>query len=875
MRWLHDIWFRIRALVARDRMERDLEDEVRFHIEMETRKLEAAGLAPDEALRRARLNFGGEDRFKEQTREAWGVGLLHDLGSDLRFAARQLLARPAFSGLAAVTLGLGIGGTVALFSVVHGLMLRPLPVEDEQSLVTFWSDFDWRGAEYDFVRQRAEAYDGIAAYSLDGYTLRTEAGSTLQTGTVSSAGLFDVLGVSAALGRTFRAGEDRPGAEPVVILSHGLWEREFGADPGVIGTRVDLEGRRTTVIGVMPRGFYFPNPESSVWTPLDLDPDTREYHGNGWLVLMGRVAEGVGPEQIQDDLTRVAAGLGERWDYPDAWDKTRNPHVVPIRDYLLGEVRPAVLLLLGAVGLVLLMACANVAALILTRTSDRTGEIAVRVTLGAGRARLARQIMTESVVLGVIAGGIGMGLAVAAFDVLVASLPVPASFGSTLALDWTALVASLSLAVGTGVVISLAPMRSLLGGRLSEGALRARSSSAGSTGRQRIQTGLVVGEVLLAVVLASGAALLVRTVQEIRAIDLGLEPAGVLAVDVLIPSDPTSADEVAQFHAALVEQVRGLPGVESAGLINRVPARDGGWQATLTLADRPDLEGDSRPNAFYRPVTSGTFSALGVEVIEGRGVEDADRAEGRRVAVVNETFARTMFPGESALGRIISSNGFTRADIEIVGVVRNVVIDDLVGPVPMAAYYPWSQTLRGSGYAVLVAKTSLEPVALAGPIRSLVRQLDSRAAVGRIETMDQVVDDAMAEPLRLRFFLALFSVLGIVLGSVGVYGVVSYSVQRRTPEFGIRLALGAAPGDLMATVVRAGMLPVAVGVVAGSVVALVASNVVAGFLFGVEPTDPTSLAAAAGTLFASGVIAALVPAWRASATDPGTAIRAR
>jgi putative ABC transport system permease protein len=315
--------------------------------------------------------------------------------------------------------------------------------------------------------------------------------------------------------------------------------------------------------------------------------------------------------------------------------------------------------------------------------------------------------------------------------------------------------------------------------------------------------------------------------------------------------------------------------VDDAGLINRVPARDGGWQATFTLADRPDLVGDSRPNAFYRPVTAGTFRALGVEVIEGRGVEEADRADGRRVAVVNETFARTMFPGESAVGRVISSHGFSRDDIEIVGVVRNVVIEGLVGPVPMAAYYPWSQTLRGSGYATLVAKSSIDAAGLVPPIRAAVRGLDSRAAFGRVETMDEVVADAMAEPLRLRFFLTLFSALGILLGSVGVYGVVSYSVQRRTPEFGIRLALGAAPGDLMTTVVRGGMLPVAVGVAGGSVVALLASEAVAGFLFGVEPTDPASLATAAGALFMSGVIAAFLPAWRAGATDPSTALRSR
>ena len=351
MRWLTNLWFRIRALVGRGRMEADMNDEFEFHLEMETKKNESGGLAPDEARRLARVKFGGVERQKEHARAAWGVGALRDFGGDLRYAARQLLKHPAFTTLAALTLALGIGGTVALSSVAHGLLLRPLPVEDEESLVTFWSDFNWRGVEFDFVRDRTQVYDNLAAWSNQAYTLRADGSSSWILATISSVELFDVLGARPLLGRTFQPGEDRPGAEPVIVLSHGLWEQDFGADPSIVGQRVFLDGEPTTVIGVMPEGFYFPALEMKAWTTLNLDPADRNYQGNGWLVLTGRVAPGVTDARLDEDVAAIAAALGDRFTYPTAWDKTRNPYGTPLRKYLLGDVQPALLLLLGAADL--------------------------------------------------------------------------------------------------------------------------------------------------------------------------------------------------------------------------------------------------------------------------------------------------------------------------------------------------------------------------------------------------------------------------------------------------------------------------------------------------------------------------------------------
>ena len=874
MRWLSQIWFRTRALLFRSVMERELSDEVEYHVSREAEKLRSEGVPAQEALRRARIRFGGEERFKEHARESWGVSAVTDLGGDLRFAARQLLKHPAFSAVAVLTLALGIGGTVALSSVVYGLMLRPLPIADEDRVVTWWSPYNWRGSEFDHVREIPRSFEEVAAFSNDGHTLRTDAGSSIVVSTVGSAELFDVLGVAPMLGRTFRAGDDRPGAEPVVVLSHALWTQQLGADASVVGRRVNLGGTMRTVVGVMPEGFYFPTPDSEVYLPLNLDPADGAYSGNGWLVLVGRLHPDVGETQIADDLDRVATALGERFEYPAEWDRTRNPSVTPVRDYLLGDIRPALLVLLGAVGLLLLMACVNVAALLLTKTVDRTREVAVRAALGAGRIRLARQVLTESVLLGVVAGAVGVALAVALFDVMVASLPIDAAFRETLLLDWTTLASALLLAVVTGSLVAVAPMRNLLRGDVSGVALSDRTSGSGAAHAGRMQRVLVGAEVLLAVVLVTGASLLVRTVDRLRDVELGFDPSGLLTMDVMMSERERTEAERAAFYDAFLERARGVPGLEEVTLANRLPLRDGGYQATATFADRPDLSGENRPTVMYRPLTPEGFDVLRAEMVEGRGLRDADRAGAPRVAVINESFARRVWGDESPLGRTFS-HGFFGGVVRVVGVVRDMAVTDLVGEPPMTAYYAWQQTEAGSPFALVIARAAAgDPKALAPALRSIAAELDPSVAVGRIATMEEALDAEMSEALRLRFFLGLFSLLGIVLGSVGVYGVVSYSVQRRRPEFGIRLALGAEPGTLLANVLRTGLLPVALGIAGGTVVALFASTLLSRFLFEVRPVDPVSMLAAAGILAVTGIAAALLPALRASSTPPAVALRA-
>jgi predicted permease len=874
MRWLVDIWFRLRAILTRGEMEADLEDEFAFHLEMEARKLEASGMSAREARRLAKLRFGGEDRFKESTRDAWGVTAWTDLLGDVRFAARQLRKHAGWSAIAVTTLALGIGGTVALFSVIDSLMLRPLPIADEDEVVVFWSDYNWRGEEFDHVVPYATAFSSLAAFSNQGYTLHTESGSSLVVATLSTVALFDVLGVAPLLGRALEPGEDRPGAEPVAVLAHGFWVREFGSDPDIVGRRISLDGVQTTVVGVMPERFYFPTPELEIFLPLVMDPEDPVYANNGWLVLAGRIRTGASEADVADNLRTITTALDERYDYPAAFDKTRDPHVTPVREYLLGEIRPALLVLLAAVGVLLLMACANVSALILTKTADRTREMSVRAALGAGRVRLARQVVTESLLLGTLAALVGVLLAVGLFDVFKASLPVQAAFIDTVRLDASALVVSLALAVVVGVVVGLAPIRSILRGELTASAFALRADGASGIARARAQNALVVAEVLMAVVLVAGATLLTRTVGELRSIDLGLDPEGVMTIEVLLSATEASAEERTLFLQTLTQRAGALAGVRAAGLMNRLPLRDGGYQGPVRVDGRPDLDGANRPNVMFRPVTPGTLEALGAVLLEGRGILESDRAESPHVAVISESFARRIWGAESALGRTYST-GFVghTGSVQVVGVVRDLAVQSMTGEQPMAAYYPWSQAMAGSAGGILVAKASGSATSLAEPLRALALEIEPRAAVGRVESLEQALDAEMAEPLRLRFFLGLFSALGVAMGVVGVYGVVAHSVQRRRAELGVRTALGAEPRRLLGEAVGRGMVPVAIGVLAGAAVSLLVTRVLARFLFGVEPTDPVSLLVAVGSLLAAGLGAAIVPAVRASATDPSLALR--
>jgi predicted permease len=752
-------------------------------------------------------------------------------------------------------------------------LVRPLPVIDEARLQVFWSDYNWRGVEFDFVKERQRAFSSLAAYSNEGYTLRVGDQRSTVLATVASAELFDVLGAGPLMGRTFRPGDDRPGAAPIAVVSHGFWQQELGGDPAVVGRRVEIDGASVEVVGVMPRGFYFPSPTFRIWRPLMLDPASDNYQGNGWLVLVGRERPGLTAGERGADVQAIAAALGTRFTYPAAWDKTRGATVTPLRDYARGALRPAVLLLQSAVLLVLAIACANVSALVLARTTDRTEELALRTALGAGRARLVRQIVTESLVLSGLAGALGALLAAAGFRALVARLPLVEGLEETLTVDWTlfALAAGLSLALG--VVVALAPARAMLRGELT-GPGRERSAGGGPAGGpRRVHAALVAAEVALAVLLVAGATIFTRSVNRLYAIDPGFESADVVALDLVAPTRVMAAPERASFFTQVIDRLQAMPGVSAAGVVTRLPLRDGGWQGTVTIEDRPDLRDGREPNALYRPISPGYFPTMGITILEGRGFTASDASTRPAVAIVSASFATSMWPGRSPIGRRLQHAFRDGAQwVTVVGVAEETRMTRMTGDNPLVLYVPIAQADPPESPVLVVRGAGGAPPLPA--IRAAVRDLDNRIALARITTLDAVVAAAVAEPLRLRFFLSVLGALALVIGVVGIYSVVSYSVTRRRTEFGVRMALGASPARIVGDVLGSGLLPVAVGVVAGIGGTLALGSTVSRFIYGVGATDAASLAVGALALLGAGAVAALVPAARAGRTDPLSALRA-
>jgi putative ABC transport system permease protein len=872
-RWLHDLLFRGRAVFDRDTADRELNEELQFHRSMDIVSLRERGLSASQAEWEAGRHFGTFAVEAERAREGWGISLLEELIADARHALRQLQRRPGFSAIVLLALGLGIGASVSLVSVVDGLMLRRLPYGNASRVYAFWMDNQWSGEEYDFLRARLGVFDEMADYSTDAAPYAPNAGATGATVlpfVLSSPTLFSVLGVHPALGRTFDANDDRAGAPPVIVISDPVWRQDFGGAKSVIGHQVTLDGELVTVIGVMPPGFFFPTPEIRAWRPLRLDPANTMYNIR-YLTLVASSKPGASPALVHGEVQRIAGLLGARFTYPDAEDKTRGAHAIPRRTYLLGDVRTPLLLLLGAVALLFLIACANAAALILARTTDRAGEMAVRTALGAGAGRLARQILTESLVLALCAAIVGSALASAGFRLLVMRLPLQSGFGSTVAIGWITFVTAFALALIIALIVSIVPVRHLVRGGRELGVTRERSDEGMRHGVGRVHDAIIAAQVTLAVLLVVGATLLIRTVEQIRDIDPGFDARGVTTYN-LVP--PSSMPEMArrQFFRDALARVAAVPGVQRAGMTNRLPLRDLGYELAVMVEDRPDLAGSKRPNSLYRTASPGFLAVMGMRLAAGRGIDSTD-ASGLPVVLISESFARRMWPGRSAIGEHITEHwGPEPVTRTVVGVVREAHVTGLTVDPPFTMWIPLEQAPVQQG-GVLVVRAAAPAAVVMPLIRREIAALNGQVAVSRVQTMDDVESTALAAPLRLRFFFSAFAALALSLGAIGVYGAVSYAVARRRPELAVRMALGASPGVVLREVLVAGVTPVALGVGAGSVAALGASRLISGILYGVQPTDLVSLSVAALALLIAGAAAAFLPALRAGHTNPVEALR--
>lgn len=786
-------------------------------------------------------------------------------GQDVRYALRRLRMRPTYTLLTVLTLSLGVAGTAAVYSIVKRLLVDPLPATAEEQVAVFWAEGAWSEAEFLHLRPEIQGFESLAAFRERDVPMQPAEGpARLVRGTAATAELFEVLGVAPVIGPGFQPGDDRIGAEPVAVLSHDLW-RELGGDPSIVGRTLDLGGATRTVAGVMPPGFWFPDPSVRVWLVEELTPQD----GSGNWGLVGRLRPGMTREGMTGELNRVMAVMHERFDYPEGqWDKRVDPELVSLRERLVGSVRPSLLATLAAMAVILLIACVNVAALMLGQVDSRGTELAVRTALGAGRRRLLQQVVVESLVIGLLAGLVGAGLAVLGFRFLTAALPLGA-LAETATIDWTIFVAAIGMALLAATVVALAPGVSLARGDLQTRLTRTRTGGIASRGG-RLEGGLVVAQVALVLLMAAGAALLIRSVGNLRAIDPGVDVEGIAVLDVVLPGN-TPTPRKTQLIQEMVAALEAVPGVHSAGATQRLPIRGSSDNWGMAVESRPDLEDLNTP---FRIVSPGYFATMGIPVISGRGLLDSDRnpevEEG--TVVINQELADRFFPGVDPIGQRI---GFMDRWDRIVGVVGNVAESEL-SPEPVPARYlvyeqvPWHFTAQT---LVVRMREGRDAMAMLDPVRRAVQAAAPEVAIREMTTMERVFVRAIGPAHQVMSLLSLLGTLAMALGVVGVYGVVSHFVTRRRRDLAIRMALGMRPARVTRQIVGRGGILVGTGIVIGLGAFFFLARVLASFLYGVGAADPVSLAAATAILLAAGLLAAYVPARRASRIDPGLVMR--
>lgn len=830
---------------------------------------------PPSARGRLRLLYRSMSALADATHLRLRELTLDSIARDLRLAVRSFVRRPAFTLLALATIGLGIGANTAIFTVVNAVLLRPLPYPDPDGLTLVWEQDRERGwdrvpaSAEDFLtwRSEAQAFSALAAGSGASYALTDGDGPPEQTpGMAVTADFWEVFGVQPALGQPFGASANQDGAHRVVVLSHGLWERRYGADPEQVGRTIRVNGESYVVAAVMPEGFQFPS-TAQLWTPLVIQQaqlDDRNWH---FLTTVARLAPGVSIDAARTEMATLADRLAIDWPESNAgWGSD----VRPLHAEMTQGVRGMLWVLLGAVGFVLLIACANVANLLLVRAAGRTREMSLRAALGAGRARLARQLLTESIVL---AGGgalVGVLLARWGLEALLAIGPVGVPGGGDIAIDLPVLGLTALAALITGVVFGAAPAVAVWRTDLQT-TLRDGGRNSTGAGGHRLRSFLVVSELALALVLVTGAGLMLQTVQRLTAVDVGVATDRRLVTQFSLPAATyPGLEDQSRFYDALVDRVGSLQGVQSVALNPFLPP-GGGPQIHVRLEGVHDAWTMDLPVARLRFVSAGYFDAMEIPIVRGRGLTDDDRRDTPAVVVVDEAFAETHFPGEDPIGRQIRT--LTDTPREIVGVAANVVNAGLGNSVQPSAYLPYRQAAFGAGQTLIV-EAERDPLALIPALRAAVAELDPELPLNGLGTLEDRIGAAVAQPRFNATLLVLFAALALLLAAGGIYGVMAFTVSERTSEIGVRMALGASSASVRAMVVRRAVGLTLTGIALGVLASISLTRVMESLLVGVEPADPWTLAAVSALLFAVALLASYLPARRASRLDPVGALRA-
>ena len=896
-----EIWSRLRLWLRSSEMEREMDEEMRFHIEKLIERNVRDGMSPAEARRTALVRFGGVERFKEESRRESRPRLLEELLQDLRYAVRALRRNPGFTLVAILTLGLGIGANTAIFSVVDGVLLRPIPLEDAERLMVVWETDRDTGTTRepasvpDFLdfRERSRRFETVGAFQGLELNLVPPGGEPRRLAALAvSRELLPMAGIRPLLGRAFLPADEAAGAPAVALIGESVWRRLFDRDLEVLGRTIRLDDLPYTVIGVLPDAADFGTLQIlsaadysrafadrgrgarvEVWVPLrpDVEAFPRSAHG---IFVLGRLAPGATPEQAQQEMAAVMADLERA--FPE--NAARGAYVEPFPEVVFGPVRPALLVLMGAVALVLLAACANIASLLVARGAVRQREVAVRTVLGAGWRRLLRQFLVESALL--TAAGVALGLVLAALtlDLLVALAPGGIPRLSEVGLDGRVLSVMLAVSVLVALAVGLIP--AFQARRTDLQATLKEESGHGSTTdrrRSRLRSLLVVAELALAVVLSVGAGLLLKSFWRLQQIDPGFRAEGVVKAEFQLPASryPRSFanwpdwPQQRGFHDRLLERVRALPGVESAAVAGNHPL-DAGFTNSFSVVGREE-ESRGWPEISIRRVSPEYFATLGVPLVGGRLFRDGDGASAPPVLLANEEAVRRFFPGRDPLGQKISFWGEERT---IVGVVSNERFQGLAETPPAAVYAPLAQVPSVTGAGCLLVRAEGDLAALTPEVRRVLRELDPQLAVFGEEPLATTLAESMGQQRFTMLLLAAFAGLALVLAVVGVYGVLSFVVVQRAPEMGIRMALGASQRYVVRQVVWQGARLALVGLALGVAGAFVLTRFLSGLLFGVAATDPVTFLAVPGIVLLAALLASWVPAQRATEADPMSILRA-
>jgi len=872
--------------LARPNPRADVDDELAFHIDMRTERNVALGMSRDDARREAEQRFGAvapvrdalvEHDVKRHARTE-RAELFSDLTHDVRFGMRSLLRAPGFTIAAVLTLALGIGANAAIFSVVDALLLRPLPYARPHELVSLGSG---SAGEFLALRERLHTVAPLAAWVDQTHPIDDGHETVRAEGAAVTTNMLSMLGVSPAMGRDFTPQDGVIGNNAVALVSHGMWQRRFGSAADVVGRRLTIEGEPFTIIGVMPASFNFPNKNTEYWQPYAVD---LRNVGMTWAVggkkFIGRMAAGATIEQARRELRTVWPSLRRMnplWDPGDTYG--RDARVTPLQEDIVGSARSLAWMLFGSVLLVLLIACVNVANLQLARATARERELAVRAALGGGRGRLVRQLVTESVLLSLCGAVLGIGIGALAIRALVAALPAGVPRADEIALSVPVLAYTALLSVATGLLFGIVPAWRATSSKLSVGSVVGfgRRATAGPS-HVGTSAALVAGEVALAVMLAVSSILLVRSFAALRATSAGFDAENLVAARVTPPySTFREADQVTAFYSTVLDRARALPGVHGAAAVDKLPMAQSVWGVALRVEHQFENAKRILPDiGHYQSVTSDYFATMGIPLLRGRAFSEADRPDAPPVAIVSRSLARRFWPNDDAIGKRVGYP-YDTTWMTIVGVVPDTKQDSLRDTAATSIYTPWRQRSRMSGAEMwLVVRATAgggDPSGLTTAIRRIVAETDRTVAVSDVRTMSAVVDRSLSTTRFTTVLVASFATLALLLGAVGIYGVMSYLVGQRRREMGIRVALGATRSQVVRLIVGRAIRLAAVGGVVGLGSALMTTRALRQWLYGVSPSDPTTLAIVAVLFLAVAAVASSAPALRATRVDPSTSLR--